>query len=53
MHEMDPRREEYRDDAPSPFARVLGFLVVVACALIALAVIKGSGAGVRAGGARL
>src|SRR5215469_16873796 len=41
MQELDPRRDAYRDDAPSPFARVLSFLVVVACTLIALAVIVG------------
>jgi hypothetical protein len=41
MHEMDPRRDEHRDDVSSPFARVLGFLVWLACALIALAVIMG------------
>src|SRR5215469_8388899 len=41
MHEMDPRRNELGDDVSSPFARVLGFLVWVACALIALAAIVG------------
>jgi hypothetical protein len=41
MQEMDPRRDEYRDEAPSAFARVLGFLLWLACALIALAVIVG------------
>jgi hypothetical protein len=41
MHEMDQERDEHRDDASSPFARVLGFLVWLACALIALAVIIG------------
>ena len=41
MHEMDQERNEYRDDASSPFARVLSFLVWLACALIALAVIVG------------
>src|SRR5215470_7589940 len=41
MHEMEPRRDAYRDETSSPFARVLGFLVWLACALIALAVIVG------------
>src|SRR5215470_7115352 len=41
MHEMDPRRDAYRDEASSPFARVLGFLVWLACAVIALAAIVG------------
>src|SRR5215469_362609 len=41
MHEMDPQRDEYRDDAPSPFARVLGFLLWLACAVIALAALVG------------
>src|SRR5215470_951076 len=41
MHEMDPQRDEYRDDASSPFARVLSFLLWLVCALIALATIVG------------
>jgi hypothetical protein len=41
MQEMDTMHDEHRDDASSPFARFLHFLVVVACALIALAVIIG------------
>src|SRR5260370_11677769 len=41
MQEMDPRRDAPRDDALSPFARFLHFLVWLACALIALAAIVG------------
>jgi hypothetical protein len=41
VHEMDPQRDAYRDETSSPFARVLSFLVWLACAVIALAVIVG------------
>jgi hypothetical protein len=41
MHEMDPRRDEYRDDASSPFTRFLSFLVWLACAIITLAALVG------------
>src|SRR5215471_13968351 len=41
MHELDPQRDAYRDETSSPFARVLSFLVWLACAIIALAVIIG------------
>src|SRR5215472_2674394 len=41
MHELDPQRDAYRDEVSSPFERVLGFLVWLACALVALAVIVG------------
>jgi len=41
MQDIDPQRDGYRDETSSPFARVLSFLVWLACAVIALAALVG------------
>jgi hypothetical protein len=41
MQRLDPQHDEQYSQAPSPFARVLGFLLWFVCALIALATIVG------------